>query len=71
MEEIFISDVPHLIKTVRNAWSNSFGHSQARALWVSKEIILCYTVWGIRVHCLIAVTVVKNDLLITDQWKIH
>jgi len=31
----FISDVPHLIKTVRNAWSNSFGHSHARALWVS------------------------------------
>ena len=30
----FISDVPHLIKTVRNAWSNSFGHNQARALWV-------------------------------------
>lgn len=31
----FISDVPHLIKTVRNCWSNSFGHSQKRALWVS------------------------------------
>ena len=30
----FISDVPHLIKTVRNAWSNSFGHSHKRALWV-------------------------------------
>ena len=33
----FISDVPHLIKTVRNAWSNSFGHSHARALWVSRS----------------------------------
>lgn len=31
----FISDVPHLIKTVRNCWSNSFGHSYKRALWVS------------------------------------
>ena len=30
----FISDVPHLIKTVRNCWSNSFCHNQARALWV-------------------------------------
>ena len=30
----FISDVPHLIKTVRNCWSNSFGHSYKRALWV-------------------------------------
>jgi len=27
-----ISDVPHLIKTVCNAYSNSFGHNQARAL---------------------------------------
>ena len=31
----FISDVPHLIKTTRNCWSNSFGHSNTRALWVS------------------------------------
>jgi len=32
----FFVDVPHLIKTVRNCWSNSFGHSYTRALWVSK-----------------------------------
>ena len=31
----FFSDVPHLIKTVRNCWSNSFAHSNSRALWVS------------------------------------
>ena len=36
----FISDVPHLIKTVRNCWSNSFCHNQARALWVRHETIL-------------------------------
>ena len=30
----FISDVPHLIKTARNCWSNSFGHNFKRALWV-------------------------------------
>lgn len=30
----FISDVPHLVKTARNCWSNSFGHSFKRALWV-------------------------------------
>lgn len=30
----FISDVPHLIKTTRNCWSNSFGHSYKRGLWV-------------------------------------
>ena len=31
----FISDIPHLIKTVRNSWSNSFSHNQVRVLWVS------------------------------------
>ena len=36
----FISDVPHLIKTVRNAWSNSFGHNQARALWVRAVLVI-------------------------------
>lgn len=30
----FISDVPHLIKTTRNCWSNSFSHSNKRPLWV-------------------------------------
>ena len=34
-EVYFMSDVPHLIKTTRNCWSNSFGHSHTRALWVS------------------------------------
>lgn len=33
----FISDVPHLIKTTRNCWANSFGHSYKRALWVSNR----------------------------------
>lgn len=30
----FISDVPHLIKTVRNCWSNSFAHTKTRTLKV-------------------------------------
>lgn len=34
-EIFFMSDVPHLMKTTRNCWLNSFGHSQMRALWVS------------------------------------
>lgn len=34
----FISDVPHLVKTVRNCWSNSFGHSFTRNLMVSLYI---------------------------------
>lgn len=31
----FFSDVPHLIKTVRNCWANSLSHSSSRAMWVS------------------------------------
>ena len=30
-----MSDVPHLIKTTRKCWSNSFAHSGSRALWVT------------------------------------
>ena len=30
----FISDVPHLMKTVRNNWSHSFSHGCTRKLWV-------------------------------------
>ena len=30
----FISDVPHLIKNVRNSWSNSFAHARSRTLQV-------------------------------------
>lgn len=40
----FFSDVPHLIKTVRNAWSNSFAHSNVRPLWVS-TCILCINIY--------------------------
>jgi len=39
----FISDVPHLIKTVRNCWSNSFGHSHKRALWVRSTCTWTHT----------------------------
>ena len=31
----FVSDVPHLKKTVRNCWSHSYGHGHTRKLWVS------------------------------------
>ena len=33
----FFSDVPHLIKTVKNCWSNSYAHSNTRKLWVSAK----------------------------------
>lgn len=31
----FFSDVPHLLKTARNCFANSFAHSMSRKLWVS------------------------------------
>ena len=34
------SDVPHLIKTTRNCWSNSFAHRNSRKLWVSDSFIV-------------------------------
>ena len=34
----FISDPPHLIKTVRNSWANSYSHNCTRKLWVCKHI---------------------------------
>ena len=33
----FISDAPHLIKTTRNCWANSFAHSNSRSLCVSGQ----------------------------------
>ena len=44
----FFVDVPHLLKTVRNCWSNSFGHNHARALWVSS--FLNYSLHACVVH---------------------
>ena len=38
----FISDVPHLMKTVRNSWSHSFAHGGHRPMWVINKYILLY-----------------------------
>ena len=35
----FLSDVPHLIKTVRNCWANSFAHGYSRKLWVRNYVV--------------------------------
>ena len=34
----FISDPPHLLKTARNCFANSYGHSKSRSLWFTKDI---------------------------------
>jgi hypothetical protein len=39
----FISDVPHLIKTVRNNWENSGWNKKTRELWVKTTTLTIYT----------------------------
>ena len=36
----FFSDVPHLLKTARNCFSNSFAHSCSRKMQVNNTIII-------------------------------
>lgn len=38
----FVSDVPHLLKTTRNSWANSYAHSNSRKLWVRLFLLLVY-----------------------------
>lgn len=40
----FISDTPHLIKTTRNNFSNSFAHKKSRTLWKSGQDISWMTI---------------------------
>ena len=47
----FMSDVPHLLKTTRNCWSNSHGHSRSRCLWVSMCICMCVCVSACVCRC--------------------
>ena len=53
----FMSDVPHLMKTTRNCWSNSFGHSHTRALWVCSMQYRCY----IAMHKLFICVLMQKD----------
>ena len=36
----FFSDLPHLVKTLRNNWENSHGHLNTRNLVVSNDIVM-------------------------------
>ena len=47
----FISDPPHLIKTVRNCWANSYAHSWTRKLWVCFDTFII--VYVINVLCIV------------------
>lgn len=38
----FFCDPPHLLKTVRNCFSNSFSHSRTRTLWVGYKQVYAY-----------------------------
>ena len=48
----FISDVPHLLKTARNCFSNSFWHNNTRKLWKNgKDISWLFLVRLFEEHC--------------------
>lgn len=48
----FISDVPHLIKTARNCFSNSYSHTKSRSLWKDgKDISWMHIVRLYEEHC--------------------
>ena len=46
----FVSDVPHLKKTVRNCWSHSYGHGNTRKLWVGIILLIPASVSAYVVH---------------------
>ena len=47
----FISDVPHLLKTARNCFSNSNSHRNSRSLWRGKPISWMHVVDLYRDYC--------------------
>jgi len=50
-EIFFVSDPPHLIKTVRNCFANSFAHSESRMLWFDQLISWLHVVELYQQHC--------------------
>lgn len=75
----FISDVPHLIKTVRNCWSNSFAHKCTQTMKVSVTLQLqwwnvCTLYW--MDTCLHSFwTIIRegrgltNTTIVTNYWR--
>ena len=61
----FFSDVPHLIKTTRNCWSNSFSHKNSRALRVSTYIMLWCSIDYVYSLCY------YHALYIIERWQTH
>ena len=48
----FISDVPHLLKTIRNNLSNSFSHNNTRKMWINgKDVSWYHIVRFFEEHC--------------------
>lgn len=47
----FICDPPHLLKTARNCFSNSFAHTQSRAMWFNQFISWKHVVQLFEDHC--------------------
>jgi hypothetical protein len=47
----FISDPPHLLKTARNCFANSFAHSKSRLLWFTQDISWTHVSTLYNEHC--------------------
>src|SRR6218665_1914478 len=47
----FISDPPHLLKTARNCFANSFAHSNTRHMWYNQDISWSHVVRLYDEHC--------------------
>jgi len=50
-EIFFVSDPPHLLKTVRNCFANSFAHSKSRTLWFDNDISWLHVTKLYEQHC--------------------
>ena len=58
----FFSDVPHLLKTSRNCFANSFAHSMTRQLWV------CYLCDTPGTYNLYIFSLIRNTLAGSILW---
>jgi len=47
----FISDPPHLLKTARNCFANSYAHSKTRCLWFDQDISWTHVSKLFHEHC--------------------
>ena len=62
----FFCDPPHLLKTARNCFANSYSHSRTRTLWVCETPCRCISIVH-HTHYILLFTLQKNGQDIS--WK--